>query len=99
MDFNQNILYYIAMAISLLLTVFYLFNTIYLAGTGFKNDMTASKLHLIAGIIMIVSIIVAHRYGFSIQFFKRGLIILASGCTITVIWLLISIFTWGGPLK
>ena len=89
--------FFILFGINSLLVLFSLFSFFNLLFDPYKK-LSEGLILLSGGIIIAVGLFLAYQYGYSSSDFMKGVIILVSSFVIALVWIVIGLFFFNGPL-
>lgn len=89
--------FFILFGINSLLVLFSLFSFFNLLLDPYKK-LSEGLILLSGGIIIAVGLFLAYQYGYSSADFMKGLIILVAAFVIALVWVVIGLFFFNGPL-
>jgi hypothetical protein len=92
-----KVLYYVSLGISILLTLFYLFNFFDLVYDPYKKTSEAI-IFLVGFMMMLLGMFLAYKYGYSVDFLWRAIGILVATCVISIIWIFVGLLFFNGPI-
>ena len=89
--------FFILFGINSLLVLFSLFSFFNLLLDPYKK-LSVALILLSGGIIIAVGLFLAYQYGYFSSDFMKGVLILVSSFVIALVWIVIGLFFFNGPL-
>jgi len=89
--------FFILFGINSLLVIFSLFTFYDLLVDPYKK-LSEALILLIGGVIIAVGLFLAYQYGYSSADFMKGVIILIGAFVVALIWVIIGLLFFNGPL-
>ncbi|MBP6569499.1 MAG: hypothetical protein KA270_20155 [Saprospiraceae bacterium] len=89
--------FFILFGINSLLVLFSLFSFFNLLLDPYKK-LSEGLILLSGGIIIAVGLFLAYQYGYSSADFMKGIIILIAAFAVALVWIVIGLFFFNGPL-
>jgi hypothetical protein len=95
--FLSKAVFFILFGINSLLVLFSVFSFIDLLLDPYKK-MSEALILFIGGVIIAVGLFFAYQYGYASTDFLKGVIILAGAFVVALVWILIGLLFFNGPL-
>ncbi len=95
--FLSKAVFFILFGINSLLVLFSVFSFIDLLLDPYKK-MSEALILFIGGVIIAMGLFFAYQYGYASADFLKGVIILAGAFVVALVWILIGLLFFNGPL-